>query len=62
MDILSQDEAAEMLHISVNTLRQWRYRGEGPPYIQVGKSVVYDRASVEAWLKSREVGTDDEMD
>lgn len=41
---------ADRLDIPVRTLGQWRYHGNGPPYVKVGRHVRYRREDVEAWL------------
>ena len=40
---------------SVPTLRSWRYKGEGPPYIKVGRLIRYRLSDVEAWLERNTV-------
>ena len=50
---LKEAAAAERLGLSPKTLRNWRSRGEGPPYLLLGSSVRYATASVDAWAHSR---------
>lgn len=52
----SPEEVCEYVPgISTNLLAQWRFRGDGPPFIKPSpRKVVYRRAAVEAWLASRE--------
>lgn len=45
--------------IKPGTLRTWRSRCEGPPYIKSGRSVLYRFAAVEAWLKANEIHPED---
>ncbi|NQX95311.1 MAG: hypothetical protein HRT64_10425 [Erythrobacter sp.] len=44
---------------SKKTLENWRVRGEGPPYIKVGKGrnarVLYDPEQVDKWLAAQTV-------
>ncbi len=49
MKILSESELAEFLNISKWTVRAWRLRG-GLPFIQVGRRIFYQLASVEKWM------------
>lgn len=54
-DVLTESEAAALLHVMPDTLRQWRtgkrHAGKAPSYIQQGKGrVLYLRADLEAWL------------
>ena len=43
------DEAAMLLGLSPKTLAQWRWRGEGPPYIKRFKRVFYNIESLKRW-------------
>jgi predicted DNA-binding transcriptional regulator AlpA len=45
--------AAEFLGLSSSTLNKLRVRGGGPPYLKLGRRVVYDTADLEAWSASR---------
>lgn len=47
-----QQEAART-GFSVRTLQAWRVRGDGPPYLKVGRSVRYDPRAVDSWLASK---------
>ena len=49
-DWLTRPEAAEILRKPVTTLAAWAYRGVGPPYSRVGRSVLYNRLDLERWL------------
>lgn len=47
---LTPAELAARLRIkNVNTLAQWRSKGEGPRYMKFGTRVLYPVAEVEAW-------------
>jgi hypothetical protein len=48
-------QTAEELGLCLRTLRKWRARGEGPPYVKIGKKVHYPDDPRTAWLKSRVV-------
>jgi excisionase family DNA binding protein len=50
--LMSAAEVAEYLGISINTLYQHRYRGEGPPGYRVGGRIKYRRTDVETWLEA----------
>ena len=46
--------AAEILGLAPNTLRLWRQRGGGPPYIRVGPKICrYSVEALRAWLDAR---------
>lgn len=49
-ELLTTAEVAAMSRAPVETVRYWRWRGEGPPSFKVGRRVLYDRAAVERWL------------
>ena len=53
--LLKEAEVAALFQLQPATLRNWRYRGEGPSFIKCGSHVRYDRASVEAFIRSREI-------
>ena len=54
-ELLDRQEAAVLLNISPRTLDRWALLREGPPRVQLGrKTIRYRRASLEAWLISRE--------
>ena len=38
---LTESEVAQFLHLSVRTLRTWRYRGTGPQWHSFGRAVRY---------------------
>ena len=51
--LLKTAEAAERLRRPVETLRYWRWRGEGPPSFKIGRRVVYDSDALEAWIDAQ---------
>jgi predicted DNA-binding transcriptional regulator AlpA len=53
-EFLEPKEAAEFLKISVSWLAKARMREDGPPFIQIGRSIRYGKAALLRWLKSRE--------
>ena len=50
---LNQIDLATRWNISHRTLERWRWTGEGPQYLKVGKRVVYRLADVEAFEAER---------
>ncbi|MFN3600557.1 MAG: helix-turn-helix transcriptional regulator [Dietzia sp.] len=52
-DLLTPEQLAEELAITVPALTQWRYRGMGPVFVKEGRWVRYRRVDVEEWLESR---------
>jgi len=53
-DILTQWEAAQLLSLSEKTLQAWRYKGEGPKFLEPRPRVIrYLRSDVIEWLTSK---------
>ena len=46
-------EAARYLGLSPKTLQRMRVTGEGPPYVKVGRRVIYDRLDLDGWAAKR---------
>ena len=53
-NLLTPKEAAVLLKVSVSWLAKTRMRGDGPPYIKVGRSIRYSEAALIQWMKSRQ--------
>lgn len=51
--LLTSTEVAEFLDVPVNSLKMWRYRRTGPPWLKVGRHVRYRRGDLERWLDGR---------
>jgi hypothetical protein len=55
--LLNNDAAAAALGIAPVTLKIWRCKGKGPPFIKLGEAkqagVVYDPVDIEAWKAAR---------
>jgi hypothetical protein len=51
----AEAETAEELNVTQRTLRAWRRRGIGPPYVEIGRRIYYPTQHREAWIKSRVV-------
>jgi predicted DNA-binding transcriptional regulator AlpA len=52
--LLTAKEAAVRLKVSVSWLAKARMRGDGPPYICVGRAIRYSEAALIQWMKSRQ--------
>ncbi|MBB6305996.1 helix-turn-helix domain-containing protein [Xanthobacter tagetidis] len=46
-------EAADYTRLSVSMLAKLRVSGGGPEYIKLGRKVIYERDTLDAWLASR---------
>ena len=53
-EILTVEEVAEILKVSVGTIRKWRSEGAGPKGFRVGKYVRFRRSSVDLFIQERE--------
>lgn len=55
-------EAADYLGVKPNTLEIWRCKKRGPKFHKIGKTIIYLREDLEAYLSSRSVHTLDSID
>ncbi|MHC2359042.1 helix-turn-helix transcriptional regulator [Rhizobium leguminosarum] len=51
--MLRTEDAANYTGLSASTLNKFRLSGDGPSYIKIGKSVVYDPTDLDEWLSSK---------
>lgn len=57
--LLSQQEVADHLGVTIRTLQRWRAAGMAPPHYQVGpRRLGYDRRDVVSWIAARRVKQD----
>ncbi|MGE3292320.1 MAG: hypothetical protein AB7O95_13150 [Geminicoccaceae bacterium] len=54
LGILSEEDLAAVVGTTVRTLRGWRNKRCGPPWVKVGQIALYRRASITAWLEQLE--------
>ena len=52
--LLTPKEAATRLKVSLSWLAKARMRGDGPPYIRIGRSIRYTETGLIQWMKSRQ--------
>jgi predicted DNA-binding transcriptional regulator AlpA len=52
--LLTPKEAAHLLRVSLSWLAKARMRGDGPPYIKVGRAIRYSEAALIQWMKSNQ--------
>lgn len=54
--LLTREEAADFLRMSVWTLWYWRRRGEGPACVKISRNCLrYRWADLQAWVRTRVV-------
>ena len=52
--LLTSKETGQRLKVSQSWLAKARMRGDGPPYIQIGRSVRYAESALSQWMKGRQ--------
>jgi hypothetical protein len=52
-EMLDSRQAGEYLRLAVQTLAKYRVEGTGPAFYKVGRSVLYDRTDLDAFLSTR---------
>lgn len=50
--LLTPKEAGDFLRVSGSWLAKARMRGDGPPYVKIGRSVRYPESALVQWMKS----------
>jgi excisionase family DNA binding protein len=51
--LLTPSEAADFLRVSESWLAKARMRGDGPPFVKIGRSIRYRESDLVQWMKSR---------
>ncbi len=54
---LTEREVADLLGLSVATLRAWRHRGKGPRFLRLGRSVRYLPSDLADFVRASAVDT-----
>jgi hypothetical protein len=54
-EFLTEEEAAAAIGKSLRTLRQWRRRGVGPPYVLFGRTVRYRKPAFVEHFRQTEI-------
>ena len=52
LDIIEDTEVAELLGVSVLTLKRWRRIGKGPSFIKIGRRSAYQVEDIKDWIVS----------
>lgn len=48
-DVLSQHELAQRWRLSPRTLERWRWLGQGPAFLRLGRRIAYRLTDIEAF-------------
>ena len=51
--LLTPRDAANLLRLSLSWLAKARMRGDGPPYVKLGRAIRYSEGALVQWMKSR---------
>jgi predicted DNA-binding transcriptional regulator AlpA len=51
--LLTVRDAANVLRLSESWLAKARMRGDGPPFVKIGRSIRYSEGALREWLQSR---------
>jgi predicted DNA-binding transcriptional regulator AlpA len=54
--LLNERDIARIIGMSVASVRRWRLRDEGPPYLKLSSAVRYRPEDLKLWLDSRPMG------
>lgn len=54
--LLTEEEVAKRLRVSLASIRRWRLERRGPQFIKVGSLVRYRPEDLETWLASLPTG------
>jgi hypothetical protein len=52
--LLTPKEVAARLRVSLSFLAKSRMRGDGPPFIAIGRSVRYSETALIQWMRSQQ--------
>lgn len=56
LNLLTEDEVAQQLSVSLASLRRWRLERRGPRFMKLGSLVRYQPQDLETWLASLPTG------
>ena len=51
--LLTPKETADFLRVSLSWLAKARMRGDGPPFVKIGRSIRYPESALRQWMKSQ---------
>jgi predicted DNA-binding transcriptional regulator AlpA len=51
---LTAKEAGDFLRVSLSKLAKSRMRGDGPPYVKLGRSVRYSESALLLWMRAHQ--------
>ena len=57
----TEEQCAEQRSCSVSTLQKERVRGDGPPFVKMGRLVRYRPEDVQVWIANRVIASTSEL-
>jgi predicted DNA-binding transcriptional regulator AlpA len=54
--LLNEHDVAEILNVSVASVRRWQLFDRGPPFLKIGASVRYRPEALSEWVETRPTG------
>jgi predicted site-specific integrase-resolvase len=54
---LTPEEAGRFIGAAVQTMARWRCEGGGPPFIRVGRKIMYAAEDLTAWMNARRMAS-----
>ena len=52
--LITPNEAAHRLRVSHSWLAKARVRGDGPPFLKIGRAIRYSETALARWLRSQQ--------
>jgi predicted DNA-binding transcriptional regulator AlpA len=52
--LLTAKDAAKLLKVSLSWLAKARMRGDGPPYVKLGRSIRYSETALLLWMRAHQ--------
>lgn len=56
----NEKEAASVLGLGIQTMRNWRFTGKGPAYLKLGRRVVYCLEDLQTYMNKNRIIPDQE--
>src|SRR4051794_6623074 len=60
--LINERQVADLVGVSLATVRRWRLRNRGPRYLKIGVGVRYFPRDVRAWLNAQPTGGDPDFE
>ena len=57
MQLLDEQQTADLLHVSTHLLKKWRWQKAGPAWARIGRTVRYRPEDVKAFVEASLVRT-----